>query len=83
MANMYTPGRDLLVLLKNEFISEQAIEDQVRSIHQMLVQTESPEQFCAAHELATRNRITHAPRKILKAIRYAELPAFHFLINRN
>jgi hypothetical protein len=82
-AIMKIPNRDLLVLLKNEFSSEQAIEHEVRLINHILVKAESPEQFCIAHELVTRHRITSKPKKILQAIRVAELKPFRFLINKN
>jgi hypothetical protein len=80
---MRTPKRDILVLLKNEFMSEQAIEQEVECINKILRQTESPDQFCKAHELVDRNRITSKFHKILNAIRTAELKAFRFLINKN
>lgn len=80
---MKTPNRDLLVLLKNEFVSQQAIEHEVKCINHILIQAESFEQFCRAHELAERNRITSNPKKILRAIRFAELKPFRFLINKN
>jgi hypothetical protein len=80
---MMMPSRDLLVLLKNEFASQQAMEREVASINHILVQAESFEQFCVAHELATRRCITAKPKKILRAIRFTELEPFHFLINKN
>ena len=80
---MKTPNRDLLMLLKNEFASEKAIEHEVKRINHILIQAESPEQFCIAHELVTRHRITSKPERILKAIRFAELKPFQFLINKN
>ena len=80
---MKTPSRDILVLLKNEFANEQAIEHEVKRINHILVRAESPEQFCIAHELVTRQRITSKPARILKAIRFAELKPFYFLINKN
>ena len=80
---MKTPSRDILVLLKSEFANEQAIEHEVKRINHILIRTESPEQFCTAHELVTRQRITSRPKKILKAIRFAELKPFYFLINKN
>jgi hypothetical protein len=69
--------------LKNEFASEQAIEQEVKCINHILVQAESLEQFCRAHELVERYRITSKPKKILRAIRFAELKPFRFLINKN
>lgn len=80
---MRMPNRDLLVLLKNEFASQRAIEQEVENINHMLVQVESPEQFCIAHELVIRNRITSKPKKILRAVRFTELRPFRFLINKN
>jgi hypothetical protein len=80
---MRTPNRDLLMLLKNEFASEHAIEHEVKRINHILVRAESAEQFCIAHELVTRRRITSKPGRILQAIRFAELIPFNFLINKN
>jgi hypothetical protein len=80
---MKMPNRDLLVLLKSEFMSQKAIELEVEYLNDMLRCTESDEQFCTAHELVDRNHITSNPKKLLKAIRYTELKQFRFLINKN
>jgi len=80
---MKMPSRDLLVLLKSEFMSQQAIEQEVECLNDMLRCTESDEQFCIAHELVDRNRITSKPKKVLHAIRFTELKQFRFLINKN
>ena len=80
---MKMPNRDLLVLLKSEFMSQQAIEHEVECLNDMLRRSESDEQFCIAHELVDRNRITSKSKKILRAIRYTELKQFRFLINKN
>jgi hypothetical protein len=80
---MKTPTRDLLVLLKNEFMSQRAIDEQVECLNDILLRAESDEQFCVAHEMVDRNHITAKRRKILKAIRYTELKPFRFLINKN
>lgn len=80
---MKMPNRDLLVLLKSEFMSQQAIEHEVECLNDMLRRSESDEQFCIAHELIDRNRITSKPKKILRAVRYTELKQFRFLINKN
>ena len=63
---MKMPNRDLLVLLKSEFMSPRAIEMEVECLNDMLRCTESDEQFCIAHELVDRNRITSKHKKILK-----------------
>ena len=80
---MKRPNRNFLMLLKNQFLSEQAIEHEVECLNEILLQTESPEYFCQAHELVDRNRITSKTKKILLAIRYNELKPFRFLICKN
>jgi hypothetical protein len=80
---MKMPTRDLLVLLKNEFMSQQAIDHEVECLNDILRTAESDEQFCIAHELVNRNSITSSSRKILKEIRRIELRPFRFLINKN
>jgi len=80
---MKMPNRDLLVLLKSEFMSQKAIEQEVECLNDMLRSTESDDQFCKAHELVDRNRITGNSKRILKAIRFTELKQFRFLINKN
>jgi hypothetical protein len=80
---MRIPSRDLLVMLKSEYMSQHEIEQQVEYLNYILYRAESNEQFCIAHELVTRHRITSKPRKILKAISHYELKPFQFLINKN
>ena len=80
---MKSTNRDLLVLLKDESMSEKAIELQVECLHYILHRAESHDQFCMAHELVTRNRITQKSRKILQAIAETELKPFNFLIGKN
>jgi len=80
---MQTPARDLLVLLKSEFMSQHEIEQEVECLNDLLYRAESEDQFCIAHELVDRNRITSKRKKILRAIRYAELRPFRFLLNKN
>lgn len=80
---MKTPNRDIIVLLRHENMNEQALEQAVECLHFILQQTETRENFCTAHELVNRNKITQKPKKILAAARYAELKAFRFLICKN
>jgi hypothetical protein len=75
--------RDLLVLLKNEFMSQKAIEQEVEQLNTILLQTEHPDELCRAHELVHRNRITQKSQKILAAISQQELKPFWFLIGKN
>jgi hypothetical protein len=83
LVNMNRPKRDILVVVKNQFLSERAIDREVEYLNEILRIAESNDQFCTAHELVIRNRITQRPRKILKAIRFVHLPAFRFLLNKN
>lgn len=80
---MKSAKRDILVVVKNQFRSEQAIEQEVKWLNEILRITESNEHFCMAHELVDRNRITRKPQRILKATRRIYLQRFRFLINRN
>jgi hypothetical protein len=76
---MKNNGHNLLVLFNNKFISKQEAD----CLNQILLFTESPEQFCIANELVDRNRITSKKRKILKESSRFELRPFRFLINKN
>jgi hypothetical protein len=80
---MKIPNRNLLMLLKNQFMSDQAIEREVECLNEILLKTESPEHFCQAHELINRNRITSKTKRILLAIRFDKLKPFRFLISKN
>lgn len=75
--------RDLLVLYKADVYNEDLLQREVECLHNILLQVERNEAFCAAHELVTRNKITSKTKSILKAISYFRLKPFHFLINKN
>jgi len=75
--------RDLLVLIKNEFMSQQAIDHEVQQLNNILRQTELPHQFCNTHELVQRNKITQKSHRLLLAFRSPLLKPFWFLIGMN
>ncbi|MGZ5287654.1 MAG: hypothetical protein ACXWB9_10735 [Flavisolibacter sp.] len=75
--------RDLLVMYKAGQYNDDLLQHEVDRLHTLLLEVERNDVFCAAHELATRNRITSKPRHILEAIKYCKLKPFYFLINRN
>ncbi len=77
------PDRDLLVLIKNEFMSQRSIEQEVEYLNEILHQTELPHKFCKAHELVRRNHITQKTHKLLDAFRRVQLKPFWFLIGKN
>lgn len=80
---MNGPKRDILVVVKNQFISDDAIEQELECLNEVLRFAESDEEFCKAHELVDRNRITHRKSRIIKESRHYYLRPFRFLINRN
>ncbi len=80
---MINSNRTLLVLFKNQLMSEKSFELEVEYLNEVLSATETPEQFCQAHELVDRNRITSRKEKILKASRHFNLKSFRFLVNKN
>ncbi|MDZ4796130.1 MAG: hypothetical protein SGI83_17760 [Bacteroidota bacterium] len=80
---MISTNRNLLVLFNTGFLDEKAIEQEVESLNQILLNAVSTEQFCIAHELVDRNCITSKKKKILKETRFFKLKPFRFLINKN
>ena len=80
---MTSSNRNLLVLFKDGYPDDRAIEQEMEWINEMLLVTGTPQQFCTANELVDRNRITATPKKILKEARFNPLRAFRFLINKN
>lgn len=80
---MISPRRNIMMIVKSEFMSQLDLESEIRSINSILYFAESSTQFCQAHELVDRNRITSKAAKILKIQRTKELPLFRFLICKN
>lgn len=78
-----SPDRDLLVLIKNQFMSQQAIEHEVEQLNNILHQIELPHEFCKAHELVQRNRVTQKTPRLMAAFRMPLLKPFWFLISKN
>jgi hypothetical protein len=76
-------NHEILILARNQYRTDTAIEKEMEWLENILAQTESPLNFCIAHELVNRNSITQNSRKILKAIKYQELKPFRFLIGKN
>lgn len=80
---MAGPRREILVLLKDEFMSPGAIGLEVECLNRILFNTECPNTNCQLHELIIRNRITTKPGKILESMCKADLGPFRFLICKN
>ena len=52
---MKTPDRDLLVLMKDEFVTEQFMAYELEKLNDLLYQYETLETFCVAHEVFDLN----------------------------
>ena len=76
-------NRELLVMLKTSSFTDKAFEQHVECLHNILLRVECNDVFCKAHELVTRVKITRKSKAILKAITYAHLKPFYFLVNKN
>ncbi|MBZ4189726.1 hypothetical protein [Niabella beijingensis] len=76
-------SRDIIFLLKENECTPEAIDQEVQFVHKVIACVDTDDNFCAAHELVIRNRITTKKRKLLKAIRRPHLKPFYFLIPKN
>ena len=75
--------RNLLVIFNTGLLDEDGIRQETQCLQQILLQMESVEQFCIAHELVDRNRITSRKNKMIAAARHYRLRPFRFFINKN
>ena len=82
---MKTKNRDLLVLLKDDFSTEQAIENELERLNELLLKTETMLNFCVANEILDFNRykIYQEYNKILKVLNQDKLKPFQFVCNKN
>jgi hypothetical protein len=80
---MINLNRDIMVMFRHESMSEQAIQKEVENLNKILIQAESHESFCTAHELVNRNAITSDRKKIIKEAAFYTLRPFKFLLNKN
>jgi len=76
---MKSQGHSLLVFFQHTFITEKEEE----RFHQIVHTVETPDEFCIAHELVDRNRITSDKKTITKESFRVELRPFRFLLNKN
>jgi hypothetical protein len=82
---MKTPNRDLLVLVKDEDVSEQFMEQELEQLNDLLFHYETLESFCVAHEVfdMKKYKVIHKPRVVHQIIRQNQLKAFQFICNKN
>jgi hypothetical protein len=82
---MKTPDRDLLVLMKDEFATEQFMEQELEQLNSLLFHYETVDNFCIAHEVFDINKykIIRKSKSIQRIARQQELRPFQFLCNKN
>lgn len=81
--NVKHKSPDTLILIHKTYIRNQVPESEMKFLSDLLFTACNPEQFCIAHELVDRNKITSQKRKILKESLRLQLRPFRFLINKN
>lgn len=82
---MKTGNRDLLVLLKDEFRNEKAIENELEKLNKLLHCTETMDNYCIAYEVIDINKykIYHQRKKIIEVLNQEMLKPFQFICNKN
>lgn len=77
-------NRELLVLLA-ENVSQQKIDEEIESLHDLLYDVEKTEKLIEVHEIIDINkrRITTSPKVFKNILRYNDLNPFVFLYNLN
>ncbi len=82
---MGKPNRDLLVLLKQELMTPQALEHEVELLHQLLCQVEKLDNIIATHEILdlVRYRKITKDYRIRSILRKKYLKPFIFINCKN
>ncbi len=78
-------GRDLLVLSHKISLTPQQLEQEVKSLHELLYSIENSGCFCLANEVINLNnyKIIRKRHLIEKAVREMETKPFIFICNKN
>ena len=82
---MKIPNRDLLVLVKDEHYSREAMESELEQLNKLLLDFETMDNICRAHEVFDMNRykIIRKTALLQKIMDQAEVKPFVFICNRN
>lgn len=82
---MKMPNRDLLVLVKDEFLGAGSMETELERINKLLMSFETVENLCKAHEVFDMNRykMLRKINAIRRVVEQKQLKAFVFIINKN
>jgi hypothetical protein len=82
---MKASDRDLLVLVKDEYVNDRLMEKELEQLNNLLFHYETVENFCVAHEVFDVNRfkIVTKPKGIQKILQQKKLNPFQFICNKN
>jgi len=82
---MKRPNRDLLVLMKDECLDEDAMQNELEQLNQLLMYFETADNICLSHEVFDMNRykIIRKTEQVQKIITRHEVKAFVFVCNKN
>jgi hypothetical protein len=82
---MKTPNRDLLVLMKDECLDEDAMQHELEQLNSLLLYFETVDNISVSHEVFDMNRyrIVTQPHLVQKIIDQKEIKPFVFVCNKN
>ena len=82
---MKMPNRDLLVLVKDEFLGAGSMETELERINKLLMSFETVENLCKALDVFDMNRykMLRKINAIRRVVEQKQLKAFVFIINKN
>jgi hypothetical protein len=82
---MKTSDRDLLVLVKDEYMNDKFMEQELEQLNALLFLYETADNFCIAHEVFDMNKykIITDSKGIQKITNQKEIKPFQFICNKN
>jgi hypothetical protein len=85
MQTMKNSNRDLLVLVKDAYTNKEAMQYELQQLNKLLVNFETLESFCLAHEVfdIQKYRILKKKSQLQKVIERETLKPFMFICNKN
>ena len=82
---MKNANRDLLVLVKDAYTNQEAMQQELQQLNMLLVNFETLESFCIAHEVfdIQKYRVLTKRSQLQKIIEKETLKPFMFICNKN
>jgi hypothetical protein len=82
---MKNANRDLLVLVKDAYTNNEAMQFELQQLNMLLVNFETLESFCIAHEVfdIQKYRVLTKKSQLQKIIEKETLKPFMFICNKN